>query len=489
MVFRRHILLTLVLCASACSDATAPSTPANLAATTPLAGVGTAGQAVAPSPAVRVTDQYDRPVVGVTVSFVVESGGGSLSSPQAITDSSGIATIAAWVLGSASGANTVRASVPELAPVIFTVVGNAGAAATLEKVSGDGVSAMAGSEITPRPAVRVLDANGNPVAGVTISFESGAGRSTVTGAQQVTSETGTATVGSWRLTGRDGEYTLDATAGNLRVTFRATAFYGPAASLSVASGNNQVGRAGFDLNRHLEVIVTDANGNPAPGTEVVFSVTLGGGTVINPAQTTNQTGAAAISEWILGEPGPQSVTATVSGLASVVFTAIATTPVPDGPAFALEDPSLDTSAGGSNRTEPPIYDLLSAHAEFISDTLVTSWSFNVPVTPRTLSPHPAGLDFVIYIDANQDGQPTQQSPQSGADFSIRPSGQGTVVLSGGGLITEVPATHAGNILTVRIPMPRLAGDDGNLSIVALFYSADAVSDRFPNAGAVSVSRP
>ena len=193
---------------------------------------------------------------------------------------------------------------------------------------------------------------------------------------------------------------------------------------------------------------------------------------MNGTQTTNFEGAAALSQWILGPPGPQTVAATISGIPLVIFNASATPPVPDGLAFDLQDPSLDTSAGTSNRVDPPIYDLLAARGEFIRDTLVMSFTFNVPVAPFTLSPHPTGLDFQISIDTT--GTASTHNP----NFGVGPFSGPTF-----------SSSHAGNTMTVRVPMPRLAGDDGNLSIVGLFRSADGVVDRFPNQGALLVTRP
>ncbi len=72
-------------------------------------------------PTVRVLDQADNPVPGVTVSFEVTSGGGSVSGATQVTDSDGLAQVGGWVLGS-DATQTLTASAPGLAgsPVEFT---------------------------------------------------------------------------------------------------------------------------------------------------------------------------------------------------------------------------------------------------------------------------------------------------------------------------------------------------------------------------------
>jgi uncharacterized repeat protein (TIGR01451 family) len=84
---------------------------------------GQAGEPVAAEdlPTVRVLDQHDNPVSGVTVSFEVTSGAGSVSGATQVTDSEGLAQVGGWTLGSES-IQTLTASAPGLAgsPVEFT---------------------------------------------------------------------------------------------------------------------------------------------------------------------------------------------------------------------------------------------------------------------------------------------------------------------------------------------------------------------------------
>ena len=98
----------------------------------------TVATAVATAPSVLVTDVYNNPVPGVTVTFAPASGGGVVSGGLAITDASGIATVGSWTLGTAAGTNTLTATRVGLtgSPVTFTATGLAGAASKIAVNTG-----------------------------------------------------------------------------------------------------------------------------------------------------------------------------------------------------------------------------------------------------------------------------------------------------------------------------------------------------------------
>ena len=117
---------------SGCKDSSGPPTSSNDAANLRVhTGNGqgaNAGSAVAQPLAVRVTDANDAPVAGVAVTFVVRSGGGTLTGGAARTGDDGIATAGTWTLGASLGANTVDATVTGLPTVTFTATGRCNAA-------------------------------------------------------------------------------------------------------------------------------------------------------------------------------------------------------------------------------------------------------------------------------------------------------------------------------------------------------------------------
>jgi N-acetylneuraminic acid mutarotase len=69
-----------------------------------------AGTMLPIAPATQVTDQNGHPVAGVTVTFSVTAGGGSITSPAQLTDVNGIATVGSWTLGTAPGINELKAT-------------------------------------------------------------------------------------------------------------------------------------------------------------------------------------------------------------------------------------------------------------------------------------------------------------------------------------------------------------------------------------------
>jgi adhesin/invasin len=104
--------------------------PASVAISTGNNQSATVGTNVATKPAVVVRDANNNGVPGVTVTFVVASGGGSVTGGTVLTGATGIATIGNWTLGAAAGSNTMTATVTGAAisgnPVTFTATGTAG---------------------------------------------------------------------------------------------------------------------------------------------------------------------------------------------------------------------------------------------------------------------------------------------------------------------------------------------------------------------------
>ncbi len=77
------------------------------------------------------------------------------------------------------------------------------------------------------------------------------------------------------------------------------------------------------------VVVTSERGTPLAGVTVVFAVTAGGGTIGVTHATTTASGTAGAGSWTLGTAaGPNRVTATVAGLAPVIFDATGTPDLP-----------------------------------------------------------------------------------------------------------------------------------------------------------------
>lgn len=307
-----------------------------------------AGSAVPIPPSVIVKDANGNPTSGVSVTFAVASGGGSVTGGTVVTNASGIATVGSWTLGSTVGANTLTATSGNLTAVSFTATATAGVAASLTKVGGDNQTAVAGAAVATPPSVLVKDANGNPKSDVSITFAVASGGGSVTGATAVTNASGIATVGSWTLGPIVGANVLTATSGNLSVSFSATSISGPAASVSKNAGDNQAAVAGSAVSVPPSVIVKDANGNAKSGITVTFAVVSGGGSITGATTVTNSAGIAAVGGWTLGSStGANSLSGSVAGLSAVTFTATAIS----GVCAARSTHTFGTSTNGTLSTD------------------------------------------------------------------------------------------------------------------------------------------
>jgi hypothetical protein len=104
-------------------------TPASIIGVAGLGQPALVGYATNVRPAVRVLDGIGQPVQGVTVTFAVTAGGGSVTSASVVTNSAGNAQVGSWTVGAAPGTNTLSASIPVIGvngnPVAFTANGAA----------------------------------------------------------------------------------------------------------------------------------------------------------------------------------------------------------------------------------------------------------------------------------------------------------------------------------------------------------------------------
>ncbi|HTX68704.1 MAG TPA: hypothetical protein VMH50_06115 [Thermoleophilia bacterium] len=356
--FGRRVQLLLVLAAvAATAGAVAVSSASFVSASSTTVGATTAarsgdsmsvnagdnqsavaGTAVPVQPSVRVVDALGNPVSGLTVNFAVTSGGGSVTSASDVTGDDGVAEVG-WTLGSTPGTNNLQASCAGItgSPLTFKATGTSGPAVKIAATAGTGQSAVAGSTVAVVPTVRVTDAGGNGVSGVTVTFAVTGGGGSITKTTTTTDSAGYANCGSWKLGATVGTNTLTATSGTLSgspVTFTATGTVGPASKMSMVmdGGNGQTVHVGTAVVIPPKVLVTDANNNPVSGISVVFAVASGGGSITgSPAVATNASGIAAVGGWTLGTvAGANSLTATSTGLTGspVTFTATGLTGSP-----------------------------------------------------------------------------------------------------------------------------------------------------------------
>ncbi|HXF95817.1 MAG TPA: plastocyanin/azurin family copper-binding protein [Gemmatimonadales bacterium] len=177
------------------------------------------------------------PAQGVTVTWSVPAGQGSVSPASVATGADGIASVTR-TLGPTAGTQTAQAAVTGAtgSPVAFTASATAGNVAALRKTGGDGGTATPGSTVTY--TVTAEDGHGNPKAGVTIDWAVTGGGGSIAPPQNATGAGGTASA-TRTLSGSEGPHTATATANAIpaTVTFTTTAVAAPATA-DVSVGNN-----------------------------------------------------------------------------------------------------------------------------------------------------------------------------------------------------------------------------------------------------------
>jgi alpha-tubulin suppressor-like RCC1 family protein len=318
---------------------------------------GVTGSTLSARPTVKVVDADNLGVAGVPVDFTVTGGNGSVSPSATTTAITGLASTT-WTLGNQPGLQSLKAvaradsgtSIGFIGgtggtlegsfsgnPVLFNAVALSGIPAKIERVSASDLSVNVGMTVEP-PAVRVTDANGNPVAGVKVAFAVTGGQGQITGpATVLTNTNGVARVQAWKPAlglnvvtatavadslapigitgGTGGGVTVDGIAGN-PVRFQSHGLpvvevtSGPPASSPIDAPTTSP-----------TILVKDSNGNPIPGATVTFAVVRGGGSVTGGTVTTGANGLASPTAWTLGPtPTANVVEARINGTPFVAFT-------------------------------------------------------------------------------------------------------------------------------------------------------------------------
>ncbi|MBX3173846.1 MAG: hypothetical protein KF709_05505 [Gemmatimonadaceae bacterium] len=276
------------------------------------------GSVVTPSPTFEVRAENGR-ALRANVAVAVTAGGGSIA--NAPTRSlRGPTEIGAWTLGNTAGPQSLSVSVDGIPTLTFTINALPAAASALNKVGNPDLRAPELSVVPTAIEVRLVDAFGNGVSGATVAWAVTAGGGSVGAASSVTNATGVATAPAWTL-GADGSgaQTLVATSGAFNQSFSAVIQEPPAsitieqaAPASLAAGTSPVAAPTF--------AVRDAANNILNGIPVTITVTAGSGSLEDSPAVTDA-GPTSIGTWTLDESvGTNSVTVSVAGVPSVVFT-------------------------------------------------------------------------------------------------------------------------------------------------------------------------
>jgi hypothetical protein len=156
---------------------------------------------------VRVRDQYQNNIPGVTVGWSVTAGGGNVAAPTSVTDENGIATAPTWTVGAdGSGPQRLVAAVGGLTGEVTAAVQQPPAEITLETAVPSSV--RLGSTLSPTFLVR--DADGNIVAGVPVTVTVTAGGGQLVNAPAESGAVPTS-IGNWTIGSTFGTNTVTIT--------------------------------------------------------------------------------------------------------------------------------------------------------------------------------------------------------------------------------------------------------------------------------------
>lgn len=303
-----------------------PGNPVSMVAVSATSQSARVGTAVSDPPSVVVRDAAGIPVSGVSVTFTVTAGGGSVVGSPATTNSSGIATVTSWTLGNLTGVNTVVASASGLPSVTFNATGTAGLPANVVASAGNNQAAVQGTAVAVQPTVRVTDSNGNPVPGTPVTFAVVLGGGAATGLNQVTDAQGFAAVGSWTL-GTGVPNTLVATVSGTGITGNPVTFTAQSAT-QIAIVSAPAGPVNLGANFTITARLLNSSGQPValPGISLTIAIASGGGTLNGTlVRTTDATGLASFTNInVTGSAGARTFTVSGAGLtpattASITF--------------------------------------------------------------------------------------------------------------------------------------------------------------------------
>ena len=274
---------------------------------------GEAGNELADTVAIRLTDSTGRALADVPVTWVALDGGRAASiDPR--SDSVGVAR-ALWTLGPKTGTQRLRAQVGSghgksaVPPVTLHATSLAGAPVGLVVVSGDDQRGAAGAKLAKTIVLKVVDAAGNGVADAELELSPSAG--SVPDTVVHTDSDGIARFW-WTLGQSAGEHALGVHLDGMSKLLKLSALAVPAAPANLSFDDAPSdGKSTRAKGKRLVALVTDEFGNPVPNARVSFSTHSG---AVTPSRAVTDTHGRVSVTWTRStKPGEQVLTGAVQG--------------------------------------------------------------------------------------------------------------------------------------------------------------------------------
>ena len=243
-------------------------------------------------------------------------------------------------------------------------------------VSGNQQQGVAGTELPQPLVVKVLDAQGQSVAGQAVSFVvtsggghvvAGSGASDASGVVQERWTLGTSTAVAQKLEARAVASSTGATI--VFGSFTATAVADVPHEVVVSAGDGQTAPVGTPATDSLTAKVLDKHGNPVVGATVQWTVAVGSGSV-SPTSVASDAAGLAKTRLTLGtQPGSNTVTATVAGVPPLVFAATAVAGAPA--TLVMVSGDAQTASVGAYLADPLTVRVLDQFGNPVASATVT----------------------------------------------------------------------------------------------------------------------
>jgi Big-like domain-containing protein len=313
---------------------------------------GAPGRAL-PQPVIVVaTDNEDRPIADVEVTFTVGPGGGSISESAVHSDIDGKARVS-WTLGTEPGAQTLQASARaksgsllDGAPLTLSAQAVRPPPARVVLLSPPSGTAQNGVPFVQQPVVEVLDEDDLPIPQVQVIASIASGGGTLSGTATIASDVaGRASYTDLAILGTKGPRTLKFSVADPAREVSSGTIQLDAGTASTLEGVRPLvyqGTVSSPVSPAPSVVAKDAAGNPVPGVAVTFTPNRDA-SVAPATVVTDQNGVAQVTSWTLGAgaDGEFSLSAGVASTAipPVVFSATAKAGAAGGLRVTTQPPS------------------------------------------------------------------------------------------------------------------------------------------------------